>query len=362
MSEEKICQLTLRGRFRGILLGAAVGDSIGLRAEGLSPRRAGKLFQGRWRQRLVFNRGMVSDDTDHAVFVAQSLLAHPDSSQRFARRLSWCFRWWLLAVPAGIGFATLRSIIRLWLSVSPSRSGVYSAGNGPAMRSAPLGAFFSSDPGQMDEYLEASTRLTHSDPRALTGAKAVAYLAGWSIRDSLVQRPALEDFLAVLHGAGEQDREWSAAVESIETACLSNLPVLQFAESLGLSNGVTGYVYHTVPVAVYAWYHHFGRYEETVAAVLDCGGDTDTVGAIAGALAGGVVGEQGIPNDWLNGIWEWPRTISVLKAIADRLADKSQGADAGTPVRYFWPGLLPRNALFLVVVLLHGIRRLAPPY
>ena len=362
MTEEKTGQPILRGRFRGILLGAAVGDSIGLPAEGLSPQRAGKLFRGRWRQRLVLNRGMVSDDTDHAVFVAQSLLAHPDSSQRFARRLSWCFRWWLLAVPAGIGFATLRSIVRLWLGVNPSRSGVCSAGNGPAMRSAPLGAFFSSDPVQMNEYLEASTRLTHSDPRTLTGAKAVAYLAAWSIRDSLVQRPSLEDFLAVLHGAGEQDREWSAAVESIETACLESLSVRQFAETLGLSNGVTGYVYHTVPVAVYAWYQHFGHFEKTVAAVLDCGGDTDTVGAIAGALAGGVGGEQGIPDDWLNGIWEWPRGVSVLRDIADRLADKSQGDEAGAPVRYFWPGLVLRNAFFLTVVLLHGFRRLAPPY
>ena len=362
MSEEKIGQQTLHGRFRGILLGTAVGDSIGLPTEGLSPQRAGKLFQGRWRQRLVFNHGMVSDDTDHAVFVAQSLLAHPNSSQRFARRLSWCFRWWLLAFPAGIGYATLRSIIRLWLGVSPSRSGVYSAGNGPATRSAPLGAFFATDTGRLDDFLERSTRLTHADPRALTGAKAVAFIAGWCIRDNLVQKPALADFLAVLQGAGELDREWSAAVKSIETACLASLSVPQFAETLGLSNGVTGYVYHTVPVAVYAWYRHFGRFEETVAAVLDCGGDTDSVGAIAGALAGSVVGEQGIPDDWLTGIWEWPRSVSVLRAIADNLANKSHNAEAGAPVRYFWPGLVPRNAFFLMVVLLHGFRRLAPPY
>ncbi len=85
---------------------------------------------------------MVSDDTDHTVFVAQSLLAHPDSPERFAGRLAWCLRLWLLTLPAGVGFATLRSILRLWIGMSPSRSGVYSAGNGPAMRAAPIGAFF----------------------------------------------------------------------------------------------------------------------------------------------------------------------------------------------------------------------------
>ena len=353
---------TLRDRFRGVLLGTAVGDAIGLPAEGISPRRARKLFRGRWRHRLLINRGMVSDDTDHSVFVAQSLLAYPDSPERFARRLSWCLRWWLLAGPASIGFATLRSILRLWLGVSPNRSGVYSAGNGAAMRSAPIGAFLAASPHRIDDYVRASTRLTHADPRALTGAKAVAHLTAWSIGKNLVERPSLKDFLKVLRAAGGGDPEWAAAVQSIAAAYHQQLSVEQFAQYLGLSGGVTGYVYHTVPVAVYAWYLHFGAFEETLTAVLNCGGDTDTVGAIAGALAGGVVGDGGIPRDWLNGIYGWPRGVKVLRQIADRLAEKSQQHEAGSAVAYFWPGIVPRNVIFLVTVILHSLRRLAPPY
>ena len=68
-----------------------------------------------------------------------------------------------------------------------------------------------------------------------------------------------------------------------------------FAIALGLARGVTGYVYHTVPVAVYAWLRHYGDFRATVEAALDCGGDTDTVGAIAGALAGGTVVGRGSP-------------------------------------------------------------------
>ena len=98
-----ILELTVRDRFRGVILGTAVGDSIGLPAEGISRQRARKLFPGRWRHRLVIKWGMVSDDTDHTVFVAQSLLAHPHSSELFAKRLSWCLRWWLLSAPASIG-------------------------------------------------------------------------------------------------------------------------------------------------------------------------------------------------------------------------------------------------------------------
>jgi hypothetical protein len=51
-------------------------------------------------------------------------------------------RGWLLSLPAGIGFATLRAILKLWLGFPLNRSGVYSAGNGPAMRVAVIGAFF----------------------------------------------------------------------------------------------------------------------------------------------------------------------------------------------------------------------------
>ena len=50
-----------------------------------------------------------------------------------------------------------------------------------------------------------------------------------------------------------------------------------------------------------------------------------------------------------------------LRALADALARRSERAESGDIVRYFWPGVLPRNAFFLVVVLLHGFRRLAPP-
>jgi ADP-ribosylglycohydrolase len=230
------------------------------------------------------------------------------------------------------------------------------------MRSAPVGAFFAFAPDQLDDYLQASTRITHTDPRALTGAKAVAYLTALSIRENLTERPTLEDFSKVLQCANSQDEDWNNLVGLISTAYRQHHSVDQFAKALGLSNGITGYVYHTVPVAVYAWYKHFGDFEQTLSAVLNCGGDTDTSGAVAGALVGAVAGEQGIPSDWLKGILDWPRGPKLLRKIADELSEQSQRLTASSPVRYFWPGLVLRNAFFLSVVLLHGFRRLAPPY
>jgi hypothetical protein len=95
---------------------------------------------------------------------------------------------------------------------------------------------------------------------------------------------------------------------------------------------------------------------------LDCGGDTDTVGAIAAALAGATVGEGGIPPEWLHGIVDWPRSIKLLRAVANRLGDQLQSGSPQGKVPYFWPAVLPRNLVFLAIVLLHGLRRLAPPY
>ena len=354
--------LTLADRFRGILIGAAVGDALGLPAEGLSPARARALFGETWRHRLVFGRGMVSDDTEHALFVSQSLLAHPESADLFARRLAWCLRWWFASLPAGIGFATLRAILRLWLGFGPARSGVHSAGNGPAMRSAPIGAFFATAPERRQAYLEAATRITHTDSRALTGAAAVALVAGWSIQRQHDTRPALEEVLEMLREAGEDDREWLDLLGAIARAERRGSTVPEFADALGLGGGVTGYVYHTVPVALYAWFRHFGDFESTLTAVLDCGGDTDTSGAIVGAIAGAVVGDGGIPDRWIRGICDWPRGPRLLATVADRLAEASGGGRSAAPVRYFWPGAVPRNLFFLAVVLAHGLRRLAPPY
>jgi ADP-ribosylglycohydrolase len=304
---------------------------------------------------------MVSDDTDHTVFVAQSLLAHPDSPDRFARRLGWCLRGWLLTLPAGVGLATLRASLRLWAGIPPSRSGVRSAGNGAAMRAAPLGAFFAEAPDRLPPFVAAATRITHTDPKAFTAAMAVASIAAWAIHERLRERPAPPAFLELLRLAGPGDPAWLEIVRSIEAAHGQNLRVEEFACRLGLERGVTGYAYHTVPVVAYAWFRHCGDFAATLTAVLNCGGDTDTTGAIAGALAGAITGASGIPPEWIDGIIEWPRSVRVLSTVADRLADRASGAPA-PPARYFWPGLLARNLLFLAVVLLHGFRRMAPPY
>jgi ADP-ribosyl-[dinitrogen reductase] hydrolase len=70
--------------FAGVLLGTAVGDALGLPAENLSPERICKRWGGEWRMRLVLGRGMISDDAEHTLMVAQTLLSHPNDAVAFA--------------------------------------------------------------------------------------------------------------------------------------------------------------------------------------------------------------------------------------------------------------------------------------
>jgi len=84
--------LPSRDAILGCLLGTAVGDSVGLACEGLSKRRQRRLFPEITGPSLVFQRGMVSDDTEHACMVAQALIASAGEVDAFTRSLAHGFR------------------------------------------------------------------------------------------------------------------------------------------------------------------------------------------------------------------------------------------------------------------------------
>jgi ADP-ribosylglycohydrolase len=303
--------------------------------------------------RLVFGSGMVSDDTEHTFMVAGCLAAHPDDVVKFDRALAWKLRGWFASLPAGTGMATAKACIRLWLCFGSKRSGVFSAGNGPAMRSAIIGVYFNDSPSKRREFVRAATRITHTDPKAEVAAQAVAECAAWASGDRSVSQ---NELLRELRGLSVEP-EWLRAFDLIGQHLEISSPVRDFAGAMNLSGGVTGYAFHTVPVAVYSWFRHPSNFREALVSVLDCGGDTDTVGAITGALAGATLGCAAIPQDWQGGIIDWPLSLPVLRRAAGVLA-----GDGGRFPFIFWPLSLTRNLLFLLMVLAHGFRRLFPPY
>lgn len=276
--------------YRGVLLGTAVGDALGLPAENLSPESIQRRWKGEWRMRLVFGCGMISDDTEHTLMVAQALLSHPRDAAAFQKSLGWKLRWWFASLPGGVELATARACLKLWIGFPARKAAVASGGSGPAMRSAIIGAYFADDPERRRAFVLASSRLTHHSWQAETAALAVAECVALAVLTG--QPPEVDQVLRCLRRLSDYG-EWQELLRRVESSIGENQSIAEFVRTLGMNRGVTGYSLHVVPVAIYAWLRHPGDFRQALISALNCGGDTDTVGAIAGAMIGAGVGDRG---------------------------------------------------------------------
>ncbi|RYD42454.1 MAG: hypothetical protein EOP83_32730, partial [Verrucomicrobiaceae bacterium] len=286
--------------------------------------------------------------TEHAVMTTLSLAKHGNDPDAFARDLARRLRWWFAGIPAGIGMATARSIIKLWCGASPARSGVWSAGNGPLMRAPVIGVHFANDSENRDRFADASTRITHSDPRALECARLIAKAA-------TLARDGVQNVVVILDSLERQveSGEMKVRFPLLRDGLANGIDVGSFADSFGRKPGfVSGFAPDTAAVALFAWLRHRGDYRATVTSVIAAGGDTDTVAFVAGSLAGIDGGKDGLPTEWIDGLRDWPLSGALLS-----------NAGAVDGMRYpNWPLSLVRNACFFIIVLVHAFRRLLPPF
>jgi ADP-ribosylglycohydrolase len=339
----------------GCLVGTAIGDALGLPHEGLSPRRARRLFADVNRFHFLFGRGMFSDDTEHACMTAQALLVAGGDPARFTRSLAWRLRWWIIGCPPAVGLATLKACFKLWLGFPTTRSGVFSAGNGPCMRAPLLGVTYGDRPDVLREFVRRCTRLTHTDPKAEQAALAVALAAHLSATGFGLPREAAEGIAAGL-GSGELTDRVLRAAAAVDR------PTEAFAADIGLGRGVTGYVMHTIPVVLHAWLRFPDDYASAVRSVIRCGGDTDTTAAIVGGIVGARVGVEGIPEAWRAGLAEWPRNLRWIERLGRELTKGLAERQPRRTVPLNPIGLVSRNMVFAGAVFAHVFRRLLPPY
>lgn len=303
------------------LTGIALGDSLGLPMEGLSAKRARKLFKGELRQRMAFGRGILSDDTLMAVATLQALHVSRDNAETFGLELAKRLRSWFWTFPPGIGLATLKSCLRLSIGIRPDKSGVNSAGNGPAVRAVVLGCAFSSDPAKRVEFIQASTLITHVHPTADQGAQ-IAGLA------------------AALAAKGESNRFIDEA-----NGLVSMWP---WAERYPTS-GPTGYMVHTVNATVECWQRHPGDLTAAIRMAVALGGDTDSVAALVGGIVACGNDTVTVPDDWYKWLG-YPRPSDIA------------GIVSGTSTEFPLLRLRLSNLISLTLILPHALRRLLPPY
>lgn len=334
----------------GCLLGTAVGDALGLPSERLSRRRVAAFGMGK-EHRFLLGRGMISDDTEHTLMLTAALAKHPHDAQAMQRAFAWKLRWWLIALPAGVGMSTAKAVVRLWLGFPTSRAGVNSAGNGAAMRSAVVGVMFHDDLEKRREMALAACRVTHRGPHAEESALLVAEAAALAVQGATTEQ-ALAELEPLV-----QSTEMRTRFAALQTALAENVSVGDYAVRIGCGYGVSGYAPNTVAVALHAWLHHRGDFGGAVRAVIACGGDTDSVAAITGGICGPEAGEAGIPQTWITNLWDFPRSVSYIRRLATAVATQQRRLPW-----LFWPAIPLRNLLFLAIVIAHGFRRMLPPY
>lgn len=330
-----------RARLHGTLLGTAVGDALGLPAEGMSARgiarRWGRVerfsFLGRW--------GVVSDDTEQSALVAQALARHGRDVPAVTRALRRSLLGWFLRLPWGIGLGTLRACTRMALGLR--RTGVRSAGNGAAMRSAVVGVHIADDPALSVAMTRSLAALTHVDPRAVEGAVYVAALAreaalceGDADREALARR-ALSDVA---------DEDVRAAVGAALDAAAAGADTLAAAKKLGC----TGFVLHTVALATYVFVRFGDRPMAALTEIVSAGGDTDSNAAIVGAWVGALHGAGAWPREVVGDLMGGAFGERHLRGLADALAG------VGDVPRFSWVGAACRNVALFPVVLVQGVR------
>jgi ADP-ribosyl-[dinitrogen reductase] hydrolase len=224
-----------------------------------------------------------------------------------------------------------------------------SAGNGPAMRAALIGVYFADDLERLIEFCDRSSVITHRDPRAVVGARVVAIAARCAVLE-LDDETFFREAISVCRVGSVAVDAWINALRWIKSSSEVQLSVDDFAASIGGTDCVSGFVMESVPVAVYGWLAGRLGLRAALESVIRLGGDTDTIGAIVGGLCG--ASGAAIPSDLVEGLWEWPRGVKWMRLLAARFASD------GEPLRFAWPLVWPRNALFAGVVLYHGFKRL----
>ena len=333
--------MNTRARIEGVLLGTAFGDALGLTTEGMSAKTIARRFGRVDRYHLLGRIGFVSDDTEQSALVAQSLARHPSDPDACARAFRRSLLGWFLRLPWGVGLATVRACCRIALGLS--RSGVDSAGNGAAMRAAVVGALIP-DPALRRATSDALARVTHTDPRAVEGARYVAEVAA-APRD-LPTADVCAQALAVV-----EEPSLRAAIARGIALATGGVELHAAATELG----TTGFVVHTIGFATYAFVRWGNDPLRAIQETIAAGGDTDSIGAIVGAWGGARCGTAWIPAALLADLHDGPFGPTHLRSLANDLT-----AGRGLTARYSPLAAMLRNLALYPVVLAHGFRRLIP--
>jgi ADP-ribosylglycohydrolase len=303
-----------------VMVGLAVGDALGMPFErrGDAVHKDLPTWAGNYRPGTHHKlpAGHWTDDTEMAMALAESLIAHEgyvveDAAQRYLA--------WAQDTPHGMGGTTRKAMAALAAGTPPNQSGVVfedplTVGNGTAMRVAPLGVWYRDSPDLLVVRSVEDAAITHQGPEAAAGSLAVA----WAVKRSLEGVRGYGLLEAVLEALAPQYGETYVGtrvfelVEQVYYLMQGLTPPPEVIRKIGRFGNVS----QTVATALFcaAWAADF---EQGVVAAIRGGGDTDTRGAITGAILGARFGLEGIPERYQTGLREFETLHKIDVALME---------------------------------------------
>ena len=299
----------LKSKFTGALIGTAVGDALGAPVEGWSMEQVHSVYSERKRWKMSYGR--YTDDTELMIGVAESLIMNKgfngaDMARTFVRNYD---------AKRGYGPGSTGALKRIkegesWDEASKKLfGGEGSYGNGAAMRIAPIGLFYYDNADKLREIAYKSCQITHSHELGKAGAALQAFAVALAVRGQK------ESMLSELKNFA-QNNVYEDKIRRVEALILDKgaTPKKEIIAKLG--NGMAAF--DSVPTAIYSFLR-FDRFEDSVIYAVSLGGDTDTIGAMTGAISGAYYGEGGIPNEWMEQLEDGEKGKSYIKRLAEEL-------------------------------------------
>ncbi len=290
-------------KFLGCLVGNAVGDALG------------SSFEGFWVSDLEFGgySGRWTDDTHMMIGVAESLIScggfdGGHMAQTFIRNYEeepW--RGYASGPPR-----VFRMIKRgySWSEASKQLfNGLGSYGNGAAMRVAPVGLLYYDDQEELRSVAYAQSQITHAHGLGMEGAAIQAYSVALAVKADPSIKLDPYDFLGKIKDFTRSEVYRQKIEKCFEL--LNETNKRRVVRELG--NGVEAY--NSVPAAIYSFSRNVDSFRDAVTYAISLGGDTDTIGAMTGAISGAYHGVEKIPEEWKNRL----EKIDYIEKLAEEL-------------------------------------------
>lgn len=279
--------MNISERFRGCILGGAIGDAYGSGYENISkednlvstyyPFGKPDVKNPEWR---------ITDDTQLTLATCEAIIENKILDAKFFAEKY--LEYYKLRRITGIGASTLKALRELevgghWSLVG--RKGEYGAGNGASMRIAPLGFEFNIERNLIKDICN----ITHQNDEAYVGSLSVVIAIQSVINETWTGK---ENLLQIIIEQLPDSRVRDRFIEIDSLKCdLSKIGQL----------GNDGYVVNSVPLAIaFASRVNEIGLSNMYKQIVEIGGDTDTNCSIAGQIAGTLIGIDNIPKDLIN--------------------------------------------------------------